>query len=49
MGVRSLGWEGPLKEEMAAHYIIFAEIISRTEEPGGLQSSESQRVRDTTE
>ena len=34
---------------MAAHSIIFAEIIPWTEEPGGLQSMGSQRVRDTTE
>jgi len=33
-----------LKEEMATHSSIFAEIISRRAEPGGLQSMGSQRV-----
>ena len=43
--VRSLGQKDPLEEEMATHSSIFAEIILWTEEPGGLQSMESQRVR----
>ena len=30
--VRSLGWEGPLEKEMAAHYSIPAWRIPRTEE-----------------
>ena len=35
----------PLKKEMAAHSSILAWRIPWTEEPGGLQSMESQRVR----
>ena len=42
--VQSLGQEDPLKEEMATHSSILAWKISRTEEPGGLQSMVSQRV-----
>ena len=42
--VRSLSWEDPLKKEMATHSSIFAWKISWTEEPGGLQSTGSQRV-----
>ena len=38
MWVRSLGWEDPLKEEMATHSSILAWEISWTEEPGELQS-----------
>ena len=36
--VRSLGWEDPLEEEMAAHSSVLAWRIPWTEEPGGLQS-----------
>ena len=43
--VRSLGWENPLEKEMATHSSILAWKISWTEEPGGLQSMGSQRVR----
>ena len=43
--VPSLGWEDPLEKEIATHSSILAEIIPRTEEPGGLQSRGSQRVR----
>ena len=43
--VRSLGWEDPLEKEMATHSSILAWKISWTEEPGGLQSMGSQRVR----
>ena len=43
--VRSLGWEDPLEKEMATHSGILAWIIPWTEEHGGLQSMESQRVR----
>ena len=39
-----LGQEDPLGEEMATHPNILAWKIPRTEEPGGLQSTESQRV-----
>jgi len=35
---RSLGWKDPLEKEMATHSSILAWEISRTEEPGGLQS-----------
>ena len=42
--VRSLGWEDPLEEEMATHSSILAWRIPWTEEPGGLQSTGSQRV-----
>ena len=43
--VRSLGWEDPLEKEMATHCSILAWKISWIEEPGGLQSMGSQRVR----
>ena len=42
---RSLGWEDPLEEGIATHSSIFAWRILWTEEPGGLQSIGSQRVR----
>ena len=42
--VRSLGREVPLEKEMATHSSILAWRIPRTEEPGGLQSTRSQRV-----
>ena len=43
--VRSLGWEDTLEEGMAAHSSILAWRILWTEEPSGLQSIGSQRVR----
>ena len=43
--VQSLGWEDPLEEEMTTHSSILAWRILWTEEPGRLQSMESQRVR----
>ena len=43
--VRSLGWEDPQEEGMATHSSVLARKIPRTEEPGGLQSIGSQRVR----
>ena len=43
--VRSLGWEDPLEKEMATHSSILAWRTPGMEEPGGLQSMESQRVR----
>ena len=43
--VRSLGWEDPLEEGMSTHSLIFAWRIPWTEEPGGLQSMGSQRVK----
>ena len=45
MQVQSLGWEDPLEEEMATHSSILAWKIPWTEEPGGLQSLELQRVQ----
>ena len=42
--VRSLGWEDPLEKEMVTHSSILAWRIPWTEEPGGLQSTESQRI-----
>ena len=44
MQVPSLGWEDPLEEEMATHSSILTLRIPWTEEPGRLQSMESQRV-----
>ena len=44
MQVRSLGWEGPLKWEMAPHSSILAWNIPWAEERGRLQSMGSQRV-----
>ena len=41
--VRSLGPEDPLEKEMATHSSILAGRIPWTEEPGGLQSTGSQR------
>ena len=43
--VQSLDWEDPLEEGMATHSSILAWRIPWTEEPGGLQSMGSQRVR----
>ena len=43
--VRSLGQEDPLEEGMTTHSSILAWRIPWTEEPGGLQSIELQRVR----
>ena len=44
MGVWSLGLEYPLEEGMATHSTLLAWRIPWTEEPGGLQSTRSQRV-----
>ena len=41
----SLGWEDPLEKGIATHSSILAWRIPWTEEPGGLQSTGSQRVR----
>ena len=43
--VQSLDQEDPLEKEMATHSSVLAWRIPRTEEPGGLQSMGSQRVR----
>ena len=45
MQVRSLGPEDALEAGMATHFSILAWRIPWTEEPGGLQSMRSQRVR----
>ena len=39
------GQEDPLEKEMAIHSSILAWKIPRTEEPRGLQSMGSQRIR----
>ena len=48
-GIRDVGSipgsEDPLEEEMATHSSILAWRIPWIEEPGGLQSMASQRVR----
>jgi len=43
--VPSLGQEDPLEKGLETHSIILACRIPWTEEPGGLQSIGSQRVR----
>ena len=40
-----MGWEDPLEEGMTTHSSILPEESPWTEEPGGLQSTGSQRVR----
>ena len=45
--VQSLGPEDLLEKEMAPHSSILAWKIPWTEEPGRLQSMESQKVRHT--
>ena len=48
--VQPLGGEDSLEKEMATHCSFLALEISGTEEPGGLQSTGSQRESsDTTE
>ena len=44
MQVQALSQEKPLEEEMATHSNIRAWRIPWTEEPGGLQSTVSQRT-----
>ena len=39
-----LGWENPLEKGLATHFSFIVWRIPWTEEPGGLQSMESQRV-----
>ena len=43
--VRSLGWEDPLEKRTATHCSILSWTIPWTEEPSGLQSMGSKRVR----
>ena len=45
MWVRSLGWDDPMEEGMATQSGILGWRIPWIEEPGGLQSIGSQRVR----
>ena len=45
MQVQSLSQEDPLEEGMATHSSILAWRVPGTEEPAGLWSIESQRVR----
>ena len=45
MSVWSLGWEDTMEEDMATHSSILAWRIPWAEEPGGLQSTGSQKVR----
>ena len=47
--VRSLSWEDPLEEEVAAHSSIPAWRIPWTGEPGGLQSTGLFKESNTTE
>ena len=42
--VPSLSWEDPLEEGTITHSSILSWEIPRIEEPGRLQSTESQRV-----
>ena len=42
--LRSLGWDNPLKEEMATYSSILAWKIPQIEEPGRLQPVGSQRI-----
>ena len=44
-GVRSLVWEEPLEEKVATHSSMLAWEIPWTEEPGGLQSMQTRRVK----
>ena len=43
--VPSLGWEDPLEKGMATHSSLLAWRIPWAEEPGGLQSMGSQRIK----
>ena len=43
--VQFLGWEDPLEEGMATHFSILGWKIPIDEEPGGLQSIGSERVK----
>ena len=43
--IQSLGQEDLLEKEMATHSRILAWEIPWTEEPGGLQTTGSQRIR----
>ena len=45
MLVQSLGWEDPLEKGMVTHSSILARTTPWREEPGGLQSMGTQRIR----
>ena len=45
MWIQSLVWEDPLEKEMATYSSILAWEIPWTEEPGGLESTGSQKSR----
>ena len=45
MQVQSQSQEDPQEKEMATHSSVLALKIPRTEEPGRLQSTRSQRIR----
>ena len=45
MRVQYLDWEDPLGEGKRTHSSILAWEVLWTQEPGGLQSVESQRIR----
>ena len=45
MQFQPVGQEDPLEKEMATHSSILAWEISWTEEPGSLQSMESQKIQ----
>ena len=45
MEIPLLGRDGPLEEGMAIHSSVLAWRVPWTDEPGGLQSLGSQRVR----
>ena len=47
MRVQSLGWQDPLEEGKATHSSVLVWRIPWAEEPGGLQSMGSHRVRQT--
>ena len=48
MQVQSLSWEDVLEKKIRTHSSILAWAIPWTEEPGGLQSMESQEECDMT-
>ena len=43
--IREVGWEDPLEEEMSSHSRILAGRFPWAEEPDGLQSVGSQKIR----
>ena len=43
--VQSLGQEDPLEKDMATHFSILAWRIPWMEEPSGIKSTDSQRLR----